>query len=104
MISRSTQCLAFLCLVLVWDITAVNLRAQKSQKKPATTTVCKALPISMRYRLQIQTQIDLAQLAVSTSPIIRWPAEDGGPAFIPRFTRTHGGGDDLIYRLKSLQL
>jgi hypothetical protein len=103
MISRSTQCLVFLCLVLVWDFTAVRMRESRAQKKRVTISVCKALPISMRNRQQIDAQIDLAQLPAGISSNVRWLAEEGLPEFMPRVTLRDWGGHDLLYRLKSLQ-
>ena len=104
MISKSIQCLVFLCMVLVWDFTAVRVREWSAKEKWVTTSVCKALPIGMRNRQQVQAQIDLAALPASISPnVVRWPDDDGLSNSILCIPRAHWGGADLIYRLMSLQ-
>ena|SRR5579864_8008143 len=103
MISRSTQCLVFLCLVLVWDLTAVRMRETGPESNRVTVSACKALPISIRYRQEIQTRIDLAKITACISPNVQRLAEEGLPEVLARVTLRTWSGHDLLYRLKSLQ-
>jgi hypothetical protein len=103
MISGKIRCLTLFCLVLVWDLGAVLW--QEAPPSPTDTSIsrCDVLPVAIRYRQEIQAQIDLAQLPVGVLPGAGWAVEVGLPEILPLISHAHWGGIDLLYRLKSLQ-
>lgn len=60
--TRRLQCLTLLCLVLLWDVTVAGQRESSSEPNDSAISICKVLPIAMRYREMANTCISLPPL------------------------------------------